>query len=287
MLTDGEGVGSGVDAALLHTDPGLVRDPSYYGELTRQFPGRLFAMAPTDHQLLIDDPAAAIGHVRSGILDQRLHAVKFHTNMWFGLSRESWADSPAIAPYWDAVTSLGKPIFFTTGHGPPTEEEGSANSADVRSFARHEPSQPGELAGKRLAGRSNRAIGDQDERATMIEGFVGEMQRLRRGLDRYPTATASMTHGFPWRTFYDPGRGSSSLVELVEALPEDAWAPFATGRCYLEVCFPVRLGDHFDFPYREAKATLLEPQHLFVWGFAFGGGTSMLRVSSAGGRCGR
>lgn len=279
MLTDGEGVGSGVDAALLHTDPGLVRDPSYYGELTQQFPGRLFAMAPTDHQLLIDDPAAAIGHVRSGILDQRLHAVKFHTNMWFGLSRESWADSPAIAPYWDAVTSLGKPIFFTTGHGPPTEEvEGSANSADVRSFARHEPSQPGELAGKRLAGRSNRAIGDQDERATMIEGFVGEMQRLRRWLDRYPTATASMTHGFPWRTFYDPGRGSSSLVELVEALPEDAWAPFATGRCYLEVCFPVRLGDHFDYPYREV--TLAQRFWLRLMAEAEGS-------RALGGRCGR
>ena len=62
----------------------------------------------------------------------------------------------------DASMDAGSELLTPSSLGE--ESEGSADSADVRSFARHEPS--GELAGKRLAGRSNRAIDDQDERAT-------------------------------------------------------------------------------------------------------------------------
>ena len=66
-----------------------------------------------------------------------------------------------------------------------------------------------------------------------------------RWLERYPHATASITHGFPWRTFLDDA--STGL----EALPSEVFAPFETGRCFLEVSFPVRLGDVFEYPYKE------------------------------------
>ena len=39
-------------------------------------------------------------------------------------------------------------------------------------------------------------------------------------------------------------------------LPEAVWEPFEDTNCHLEVCFPVRLGDLFDFPYREVWPTL-------------------------------
>ena len=63
-----------------------------------------------------------------------------------------------------------------------------------------------------------------------------------RWLDRYPQVTASVTHGFPWRDFLDGGRF---------ALSDAMWGPFAGSTLSIEVCFPVRIGDRFDFPYRE------------------------------------
>ena len=66
-------------------------------------------------------------------------------------------------------------------------------------------------------------------------------------MQRYPGAVCSLTHGFPWRVFCEGGR-----IELPEAI----WAPFENPRLSLEVCFPVRIGDWFDFPYRQVQPTL-------------------------------
>jgi hypothetical protein len=69
-------------------------------------------------------------------------------------------------------------------------------------------------------------------------------------LERYPHAQASITHGFPWRTFLSDDRRG------LDALPDALFAPFATGRCALEVSFPVRLGDVFEYPYTEVLPAL-------------------------------
>eukprot|EP01051_Picozoa_sp_SAG22_P001488 SAG22_NODE_59_length_23617_cov_252.868144_6_plen_157_part_00 len=106
-------------------------------------------------------------------------------------------------------------------------------------------------------------------KTSMQRGFLDEMAVLRRFLDRYPEAELSITHGFPWRTFLsDDGRKVSSkaltfccavtvflsktvpfhvvpLRQGFDALPADIWAPFETGRCAVEVSFPVRVGDVF------------------------------------------
>jgi hypothetical protein len=250
---------AGVDAALLHTDPSLVRDPAYYGEVVRRYPGRLYAMCPTDHPLLLRDPAAAAAAVAAGVGGQGLHGVKFHTNSWYGLTEEPWADGPTAAPYWDAVTALpsAPPVFFTTGWGPRTDHRNTFSSRGQGTPGSEHGGPPGEdelssgareLAGKTLAGKGNQAQGGPAQ-AEMQRGFVGEMQMLRRWLDLHPTSTAAITHGFPWRTFLDKDGG-------LQGMPDGAFAPFETGRCYLEVCFPVRLGDLFDFPYREVWPTL-------------------------------
>jgi len=39
-------------------------------------------------------------------------------------------------------------------------------------------------------------------------------------------------------------------------LPDEIWEPFQGENCNIEVCFPVRLGDIFDYPYREVFPTL-------------------------------
>jgi len=108
---------------------------------------------------------------------------------------------------------------------------------------------PAEIAGE---------ISPAEER----RGYIGELQILMRWMERYPDVVCSLTHGFPWRAFLE----GEKIV-----LPEEIWAPFQNPNCNLEVCFPVRLGDLFDFPYREVWPTLEEMvEHIgadhLLWG---------------------
>ena len=81
------------------------------------------------------------------------------------------------------------------------------------------------------------------------QGYLNELKILKRWMERYPDTVCSLTHGFPWRVFLDGDRIT---------LPEEIWEPFAGENCNLEVCFPVRVGDLFDFPYREVWPTFEE-----------------------------
>ena len=78
-------------------------------------------------------------------------------------------------------------------------------------------------------------------------GYLEELATVTRWMERYPDAVCSLTHGFPWRVFLEGDR----IV-----LPEAIWAPFDNPNLSIEVCFPVRLGDLFDYPYREVWPTL-------------------------------
>ena len=95
------------------------------------------------------------------------------------------------------------------------------------------------------AGRAEIAGGAsvQDLRA----GYLSEQRVLLRWMERYPEAVCSLTHGFPWRAFLEEDR----IV-----LPDAIWDPFKNPNCHMEVCFPVRIGDLFDFPYREVWSAL-------------------------------
>lgn len=73
-------------------------------------------------------------------------------------------------------------------------------------------------------------------------GYLRELEIFERWMERYPDTTCSLTHGFPWRIFRDGNR----LV-----LPEEIWVPFENPRLHIEVSFPIRIGDWWDFPYRE------------------------------------
>ena len=88
--------------------------------------------------------------------------------------------------------------------------------------------------------------------ATAVEqrrGYINELRILVRWMERYPETVCSLTHGFPWRAFLDGERIT---------LPEAIWEPFRNPNCSLEVSFPIRLGDLFDYPYREVWPTVEE-----------------------------
>jgi predicted TIM-barrel fold metal-dependent hydrolase len=82
--------------------------------------------------------------------------------------------------------------------------------------------------------------------AEMQDGYLDEQRTVMRWMERYPLAVCSLTHGFPYRVFLDGDR---------LAVPDAIWEPFGNRNCHLEVCFPVRIGDLFDFPYREVWPT--------------------------------
>ena len=80
-------------------------------------------------------------------------------------------------------------------------------------------------------------------------GYLREQEILCQWTERYPDTPCSLTHGFPWRLYVQQDQ-----IELPQAI----WDPFCNSRLHLEVCFPVRLGDLFDYPYRSVWATLEE-----------------------------
>ncbi len=203
---------AGVDAVLLHTDPALVRDSSYLGEIVKGFPGRIYSMAPVDEWRIIAETDAVIAETAAAIEEDGLHAVKFIPPLCYLAGYQAWDDGP-YRPFWEAALDLGVPIFFTLGAGP----------GDFK-------------GGKR-------------PRAAEQRGYLDEHRILMRWMERYPEAMCSLTHGFPWRTFLDDRQ--EAIV-----LPEEIWEPFRGGNCNIEVCFPVRLGDIFDYPYREVWPAL-------------------------------
>ena len=88
-----------------------------------------------------------------------------------------------------------------------------------------------------------------DASRNLQEGYVNELRILMRWMERYPDNLCSITHGFPYRSFLDGDRIT---------LPEAVWEPFQNPNLSIEVCFPVRIGDMFDFPYREVPPTIEE-----------------------------
>ena len=62
-------------------------------------------------------------------------------------------------------------------------------------------------------------------------------------MEKYPNNICSLTHGFPWRIFIE-----NDQIKL----PNWIWSPFSGNNCNIEVCLPVRIGDIFEYPYKEA-----------------------------------
>ena len=82
-----------------------------------------------------------------------------------------------------------------------------------------------------------------------VGALLNELKILMRWMERYPQTTCSITHGLGWRMFLEGDR---------IRLPEAIWEPFGNPNLNLEVCFPIRIGDLFDFPYREVWPALEE-----------------------------
>ena len=199
---------AGIDKALLHTNAMLGRSNEYQAECVQRYPDRILSMALLDERLIHTDVDAAIAGVTKAVHDLGLHAIKFGS-AGYTVSDEPW-DRGLYEKFWEAVSTLGVPVFFTLSTGPARASEAHPD-----------------------------AYGQ--------ESYIGELRILMRLMERYPHMLCSITHGFPWRVYLDGDRIN---------LPDEIWEPFENPNLSLEVCFPVRIGDIFDYPYREVWPTM-------------------------------
>jgi predicted TIM-barrel fold metal-dependent hydrolase len=166
----------------------------------RAYPDRLRSMAQVDEWRIGTETDQVIREVSDAITVKGLNAIKIIPEYAYRISRPKGFDEPSWRPFWDAVATLGVPVFFTLGATP----------------------------------------GIADER----DGFINELWTLNRLSQRYPDMPVSVTHGFPWRAFMN---GARTALDQPPAM----WEPFRDSRIHLEVSFPVRIGDIWDYPYRE------------------------------------
>lgn len=93
-------------------------------------------------------------------------------------------------------------------------------------------------------------------------GYLRELQVLKRWMERYPDVAVSLTHGFPWRAL----REGDGFV-----LPDAIWEPFQNPKLHVEVSLPIRIGDWWDYPYRETWPAIEQMvnrigSHRLLWG---------------------
>lgn len=79
--------------------------------------------------------------------------------------------------------------------------------------------------------------------------YLREQERLASWMDRFPEAVVVLTHGLPWRDYIEHNR----IV-----LPEAIWEVFDRPNCYLEMLLPLRIGDIWEYPYKEVEPTIHE-----------------------------
>ena len=107
----------GVDRALLHVNPimGLIND--FTAQCVRDFPDRLLGLASVKEWEIENDPEAAIAEVENAY-QLGLCGLQFGNSPRFRHGVTSSWNSKACRSFWDGVTALGKPVFFTI-HAKP------------------------------------------------------------------------------------------------------------------------------------------------------------------------
>jgi predicted TIM-barrel fold metal-dependent hydrolase len=191
---------AGVDWALNHVDMALDKGNDSFADAVRAYPDRIRSMVQVDEWRIGSDTDAVIREVADAIEVNGLNAIKIIPEYAYRISRPKGFDEPSWRPFWDAVSQLGVPVFFTLGATP----------------------------------------GFTDERS----GFINELNTLKAWSKRYPDTKVSVTHGFPWRAWVNEDRTGFDM-------PAEMWEPFRDSSIHLEVSFPIRIGDIWDYPYRE------------------------------------
>ena len=107
---------AGIDMALLHRIPYLGIGNDFVADCCRRFPDRLQGLAHVEEWLIRPDMDNAIKKVKLAVNEQGLHGIQFIPDQLplYGQT-EDW-DSDDFKPFWNAVASLGVPLFITPSY---------------------------------------------------------------------------------------------------------------------------------------------------------------------------
>ncbi len=108
---------AGIDRALLHRTPYMGLSNEFIGDCCRRYPERIDGLAHVEEWRITTEMDVCIAKLERAIKEQGLIGLQFmpfHRPL-YGLSAK-W-DGPDFDPYWEAVRSLGIPVFFTIGGG--------------------------------------------------------------------------------------------------------------------------------------------------------------------------
>ena len=110
---------AGVDWALNHVDMALDKGNDYFAEAVRAYPDRIVSMAQVD-EWRIGDRARRRRSARSPTRSASRASTRSRSSPSTptGSPAPKGFDEPSWRPFWDAVTQLGVPIFFTLGATP-------------------------------------------------------------------------------------------------------------------------------------------------------------------------
>ena len=84
-----------------------------------------------------------------------------------------------------------------------------------------------------------------------VEGYLEQLRRLTRWIERYPDVDVVLTHGFDWLRFFD-GKQLSIPAAVYEAAPCDH------ERFHVQLLIAVFLGVSLDYPMLEFRPTMEE-----------------------------
>ena len=104
---------AGVDKALLHRTPYLGIGNDFVADCVAQYPDRLLGLAHTREWETHSDPDGSIRNIERAVNEQGLSGLHFLPPQLDLYDYHGPWDSKDFKPFWDAIATMGIPVFFS------------------------------------------------------------------------------------------------------------------------------------------------------------------------------
>jgi predicted TIM-barrel fold metal-dependent hydrolase len=108
---------AGIDVAVLQNDHIYGSLNEYFADAVAAHPGRFVGLAQVEEPLAYQD--AQIRRLHDAVSRLGMRGLYFTTATFFMTGYTTYYDDPEFTPFWDAVASLGLPVFFTLSGASP------------------------------------------------------------------------------------------------------------------------------------------------------------------------
>ena len=114
---------AGIDWAMLHRTPYQGIGNEFHAACVMRYPDRLQALAHVEEWLVATEPDKSIAKAERAIKELRLQGLQFLPPQLNLYGQTGPWDGPDFLPFWDAVTKLDIPVFFSLNPRTPPAYE--------------------------------------------------------------------------------------------------------------------------------------------------------------------